>query len=89
MTDRIRLVSLNGMTPEQLAAQPFPDFGVPDEFPGSEDERRVNRQTHQWSTFRGETRCTVCECRKGSLTADWPCGTEPSRHPARKIEEEQ
>ena len=83
MTDRIRLVSFNGMTPEQLAAQPFPDFGVPDEFPGSEEEKEANFHTHQWWNHGGQTLCAVCEAKSWHVAADWPCGTEPTRHPAR------
>jgi hypothetical protein len=83
-TPEIRLVSFNGMTPEQLAAGPLPDFGVPDEWPGPEEEKRANYQTHSWGTYDGQTMCGVCEAKSWHVAAQWPCGTEPTRHPARK-----
>jgi len=47
-------------------------------WPGSDEERRANRATHQF-TGGHDSRCWMCDCRPGHLAADWPCGVEPPR----------
>ena len=51
---------------------------VPMLWPGTNEEREHNRRSHSWSGGV-DGRCWNCDCRPGSVTADWPCGVEPPR----------
>lgn len=53
-------------------------LGLPQPWPGSDEERRANRNTHAFSGG-SDGRCWRCDCRPGHIAADWPCGTEPPR----------
>ena len=57
------------------------DFGMPDEFPGTPDEKERNYNSHDWTRFQGQIICWVCECKQWHVAAEWPCGEQPSRHP--------
>lgn len=54
------------------------NLGVPQPWPGSDEERQANRLTHRFSGG-SDGRCWRCDCRPGHLAADWPCGVEPQR----------
>ena len=59
-------------------------MNAPQEFPGTDEERQANRETHDFYTYvysedDFETRCTGCDCRPSGRVVDWPCGQEPPR----------
>ena len=60
------------------------DLGVPDPFPGTEEEKRTNYRTHDWWRPFGEWVCGRCEAKPWHVAAELPCGQEPTRHPARR-----
>ena len=48
--------------------------------PGTDQQIRLNRLTHQWHTLDGDDyRCLTCDCNAYGVVADYPCGTEPPR----------
>jgi len=57
----------------------------PVEFPGTELEARQNRQTHRFiATDYDEDgpqdfRCMECDCKPGSMTSRYPCGSNVPR----------
>ena len=54
------------------------DLGVPQPFEGSPEERISNYRSHHWDADE-DARCYDCDCKAGSVTSFWPCGTEPPR----------
>lgn len=52
-------------------------INMPVRFTGSDAERTANRATHQFDT--DEHRCWTCDCRAGSVHANYPCGQEAPR----------
>lgn len=50
-------------------------------FPGTQEERNANRETHhmvQWS-YDDAPECTDCCARSYHVAFDYPCGQEPPR----------
>lgn len=56
-------------------------ISVPARFTGTDAEREANRASHHFATaFDGDcTRCWDCDCRAGSVSADWACGADVPR----------
>jgi hypothetical protein len=52
---------------------------VPQRFQGTPEEAAVNRASHAWSYFDGETECMDCCAKPWHVCASYPCGTEPPR----------
>lgn len=54
------------------------EFGWPQPFQGTAEERQRNFNSHRWSGGP-DACCVMCDCKAGSATSFWPCGTEPPR----------
>lgn len=56
-------------------------MNAPIKFQGSEEERLVNRLTHNFVSFDPEEpmECMDCCARTYHVAADYPCGVEPPR----------
>lgn len=55
-------------------------INLPLPFGGTEEERRVNYDTHRFYEFHGEIRCDECDCRPGHRAASYPCGYRVPRY---------
>ena len=51
-------------------------FMAPVPFPGTRREQTRNLMSHD---FGPDSKCFDCDCRFGSLTSSYPCGTNPPR----------
>jgi hypothetical protein len=58
-------------------------ISLPIEFPGTDEQRRANRNSHNFQCVGdpddGEVRCASCDCRPSYVSASWPCGAEVPR----------
>lgn len=55
---------------------------TPQPHPGTDNQIRLNRLSHQWFTLDSDDYyCLRCDCNQYGITADYPCGQEPPRHP--------
>lgn len=52
------------------------DLGYPIPYDGTPEQRNRNLRSHHFN--RGGS-CYDCDCKAGSITSFWPCGTEPPR----------
>ena len=57
----------------------MPNVNMPAPFEGTEAERKANNDSHFFSWDGGDTRCSGCDCRPFSRSADWPCGSDVPR----------
>jgi hypothetical protein len=48
-------------------------------FQGSDEERKANRESHNFSYDYEEVRCFNCDCRPSHRAASYPCGAEVPR----------
>ena len=51
-------------------------INMPMQFPGSEEQIKLNRATHDFYDWNGDgdARCMECDRKPWHISADWPCG---------------
>lgn len=57
---------------------PIPFGTGPLPFAGTDEERTANRQSHHYAGD-DDLRCLGCDCRPGTISADYPCGSTVPR----------
>ena len=59
-------------------------MNAPVPFNGTDEERRVNRDSHSFSYTGGpedaDVRCMFCDSRPSHTAADYPCGADVPRY---------
>jgi hypothetical protein len=48
-------------------------------FNGTEQERRANYGSHDWTSFNGEIVCFSCDCKPWYESSYYPCGVDVPR----------
>jgi hypothetical protein len=54
---------------------------IPQPFVGSDDTLKANMRSHRFSAWDPEEppTCDHCDCKLGSITSTWPCGSPVPR----------
>jgi hypothetical protein len=54
-------------------------INTPVPYPGTDEEKTLNRASHVWLSGDSDTRCINCDCKPWHIHADYPCGDEAPR----------